>query len=82
MVGITIHIHIIVCNIINILNMILYVCPFYFTGSFPIFSLINDSMFTMLLSQMFFELFGQTDIIFFVQERIGICESNVFDPGS
>ena len=35
-----------------------------FSLYFPIFSLINDSMFIMLLRQMFLELFIQTDIIF------------------
>ena len=76
------HFQIFVCNIIIILKMILYVCPFYFTRSFPILSLINDSMFTMLLRHIFLELFSHTAIIFCVQECIRIYESNVFDPGS
>ena len=53
---------------------------FYFLSS-SIF-LINDSIFMVLLRQMFLELFIQTDIIFGVQECIRICESNIFDPGS
>ena len=51
------------CNIRIILNMILSVCPFSFTGSFPVFYLINDSMFTILRRQIFLELFRHTDII-------------------
>ena len=58
--------HIFVCNISIILNMILSVCSFYFTGYFYAFAIINDSMFPMLLRQMFLEFFGQTDIIVLV----------------
>ena len=35
---------------------------FFLIGSFSVFGLINDSMFPMLLRQMFLQLFGQTDI--------------------
>ena len=41
--------HIFVYKIRIILNMIFSVYPFYFTGYFSIFSLINESMFTILL---------------------------------
>ena len=57
LVCIAIHFQIFVCNISIILNMILSVCEFSFTGSFSIFSLINESMFTMLLSHIFLYLF-------------------------
>ena len=40
-----------------ILNMIISVWPFSFTGSFPEFPLINDSMFMIILRQRFSELF-------------------------
>ena len=63
LVCITIHFQIFLCNIRIILNMILSVCSFYFTGSFSILSLINDSMFPMIFRQMFLELFSQTYII-------------------
>ena len=52
----------------------------FLTGYFPVFSLINDSMFTMLLRQMFLEFFSQTEKKNCVQECIGICELNIFDP--
>ena len=39
----------------------------FFYWIFSIFSLINDSMFTMLLTQRFLELYGQTGIIFSMQ---------------
>ena len=38
--------HIFVYNISTILNTILSVCPFSFTGFFTLFRLINESMFT------------------------------------
>ena len=50
-------------NIRISLNTILSVCPFYFTGSFSVFDLINDTIFPMLLIQIFLKLFSQTDII-------------------
>ena len=46
LVGITINFHIFVWNIRIILNMILSICPFSFTGCFPVFPLINKSIFT------------------------------------
>ena len=52
-VNITIHFHIFVCNISIILNMILSVRPFSFTGSLLVINLINDLMFTMLLRHIF-----------------------------
>ena len=39
--------HIFICNISIILNMILSIYQFYFTGSFPVLDLINGFMFTM-----------------------------------
>ena len=48
-----------------ILNTILSVYPFSFTGSFSVISLINVSMFTIILRQMFLELLSHTDIIFY-----------------
>ena len=78
LVCIAIYFHFFVCNISIILNIILSVCPFYFTGFF-LLSLINETMFPMLLRQMFWKLFSQTKIIFCVIECIRICESNVFD---
>ena len=64
MVVITIYFHLFVCNISIIPNILLSVCEFSFTGYFPKFYLINDSMFTILLIHIFLELFIQTDIIF------------------
>ena len=72
--------HLFVCNISIILNIILSFCPFYFNGYFSVFYMINDSMFKMLLREMFLEFFSQTDIIVYVMECIIICESNVFIP--
>ena len=51
-------------NISIILNMIFSVCEFSFAGSFSVFALINDYMFTMLFRKMVLELFSHTDIIF------------------
>ena len=65
--GITIHFHIFVWNIIITLNMIPSICPFSFTVSFPVFPLINKSMFTIILRQMFLELFSQTDNLFWCE---------------
>ena len=52
---ITINFHIFVCNISIILNMILSVCPFSFTGSFSIFYLINEYTSPMLLRHLFLD---------------------------
>ena len=60
---IKIHFHLFVWNISIILNMILSVCQFSFTGYFFVFSLINDSVFLMHLIQLVVEFFSQTDII-------------------
>ena len=62
--------------------MILSICPFYFTVSFPLFPLINDSMFTMILRQMFWNYLARLTSCFGVQEWIRICESNVLNPES
>ena len=78
LVCVTINFHIFVCNISIILNMILSVCPFSFTGYFPVFSLINDSMFMMLLRQIFWDFLARLTSFFGVQECIRICESNSF----
>ena len=43
---------------------LLSVCPFSFTGYFPVFSLINYSVFTIILRHMFLKLSSHTDIIF------------------
>ena len=60
---ITIHFHFFVWNISITLNMILSACSFYFTGSFSVFYLINDSMFPMISRQIFLELFCQNEMI-------------------
>ena len=48
LICVTIHSHILVCNIIIILNMILSVFLFSFHESFFVFSLINDTIFAVL----------------------------------
>ena len=79
---ITINFHIFVCNIRIILNMIFSVGPFYYTGSFSLFFLINYSMFPILFRHMFWNYLSRLKSLFFVQECIRIRESNNFDPGS
>ena len=70
--------YIFVCNISIILNMILSACPFSFTGSFPLFSLINDSMFTILLRHMFWEWLIQTVIIFLCRNSLEYVNQNIY----
>ena len=48
---VTIHFHILVCNISIILNMIMFVCSFSFHELFFVFSLINDPIFAVIFCQ-------------------------------
>ena len=55
------------CGNINIiLNMILSVCPFSYTGYFTVFPMINEYMFTIILRHTFFwnSLFILTSIFY------------------
>ena len=65
--------NIFMCNLSIILNMILSICKFSCTIFFPVFSLINDSMFTILLRQMFWNYLARLISFFGVQEFIIIC---------
>ena len=53
----------------------------FFTGYFSVFSLINDSMFMMLFTDVWNYLSRLTSL-FCVKECIRIYESNIFDPSS
>ena len=50
-----IYFHVFLCNIIIILNMILSICPFYFTGSFSVFPWSMTPFFWLSLDRCFWD---------------------------
>ena len=59
----------------------LYISIFFY-WVFLLFSFINDTMFPMLLRQMFWNYLARLTSFVCVKEFIRICESNIFDPVS